>query len=124
MRDIGLDLLSELRAHRQRRGITSERGVGGAVQQHRRSRPGNGHPAWPIGRLAFIQHRAADPGNGGKPVTGLSRRGPRGTHLPKVSAPRSTSATLSIQPAPSFAVSARARGPDAAMNSGIGILGC
>ena len=37
-----------------------------------------------------------------------------------VATPRSTSATLSIQPAPSFAVSLRARGPEAAMHSGIG----
>ena len=119
--DISLGRVGELRPHGERCGIAGQRRVRRAMQQHRgtRCRPApcraDRRPARPRPALRRRSRRPQCRSSRARPASCQALR-----ICSSVATPRSTSATLSIQPAPSFAVSLRARGPEAAMNSGIG----
>ena len=112
--DIGGDGVGERRRHRGHRREAAERLVGGAVQEHRRAR------ACATTRSESI----ASPGSSTAPPVSTTessspRARPASRHSPSIScipaAAPATSPAVLIQPTPSVAVSARARGPVAAM---------
>src|SRR6516164_6757663 len=117
--DIARYYLGDRGRHRRHHRQSCKCRIGRAVQQHRGARSGLGYGARRVGGLALLQDSAAGQHHGAERL-GLTPAARRRSCMSAIAATApSTSPAVAIQPAPSFVVNARDRGPEAATQSGI-----